>query len=171
MRQRVSFTSLRRSRILLLVTGVFLLLACPIEAAADRFAFTVQVTLSNRAAAKLVQASEGIIVSASYAGNPIPTAAMHADEIGQIDLGTENVEAPRKAGIVRVTGRNIAQDHLAWIKGPVLLNVNVYTARHSGPDNILACDFFDGKLEDAMRKPVALHCSLIVENVGTKHVF
>ena len=51
----------------------------------------------------------------------------------------------------------------------MLLNVNVYSARHSGPDNILACDFFDGNLENAVHKPMSLHCTLIAEGAETKH--
>ena len=171
MRQHTSFTCLRGSWIFLLAFGAILLSSCPMAAAENCFAFSVQITLSKRAAAKLVDTSERLIVSASYSGNPIPTAAKPADEIGQIDLGIEDVETPGKAGTVRVTGTKVNQDHLLWIKGPILLNVNVYSARRSGPDNILACDFFDGKLQDAVHKPLSLHCSLIVENAATKHVF
>ena len=169
MRQRASFIAFRRAWIGLLACGVILLSSSPIEAAENRFAFSVQLSLSRKAAARLAATSEAIIVSASYSGNPIPAAEKEADEIGQIDLGIENVEAPGKDGTVYVTGTKVNRDRLRWLKGPVLLNVNVYSARRSGPDNILACDFFDGKLEDAVRKPLSLHCSLITENAKTRH--
>jgi hypothetical protein len=133
------------------------------------FAFTVEITLSPKASAKLAALHENIIVSASYSGDPAPDAEKHTDEIGSIPLGIENIEVPGKAGTVRVPGTKIRRNRFAWIKGPVLLNVNVYSARHSGPDNILNCDFFDGRLENAIRKPVPLHCSLIEEGVETKH--
>ena len=171
MRQRVSFTAFRRSWIGLLACGVILLSSRPIEAAENRFAFSVHISLSRKAAARLAATSEAIIVSASYSGNPIPAAEKEADEIGQIDLGIENVETPGKGGTVYVTGTKINRDHLRWLKGPVLLNLNVYSARRGGPDNILACDFFDGKLEHAVRKPLSLHCSLIAENAKTKHKY
>lgn len=148
----------------------FLFLHASAETAGNGYAFTVAITLSQKAAARLDAMHEGIIVSASYSGDPAPGAEKRTDEIGRIPLGIENVEAPGKAGTVRVTGDQVKRSRLAWVKGPVLLNVNVYSARHSGPDNILACDFFDGNLEDAVRKPVPLHCSLIEESVETKHV-
>jgi len=153
----------------ILIPVAFLVSNLPINAAQESLAFSVTITLSQKAAAKLAALHENIIVSASYSGDPAPGAENHADEIGRIPLGIENIEAPGKAGTVRVPGTKIRRDHLAWVKGPVLLNVNVYSARRSGPDNILACDFFDGNLEDAMRKPMSLHCSLIVEGVETKH--
>jgi len=149
--------------------GLLLLSNSPMRASENQFAFTVRITLSPKAAATLARTSEAIVVSATYSGDPTPTAAKHADEIGQIDLGREEVEVPGKPATVRVTGNKISRAHLPWIKGPILLNVNVYSARHSGPDNILACDFFDGILAQAVRQPVSLHCSLIAENTPTKH--
>jgi hypothetical protein len=157
----------RDARILVLVALV--LLTLPIKAAEDSLAFSVEITLSQKAAAKLAALHEGIIVSASYSGDPAPGAEKHTDEIGRIDLGRDEIEVPGKAGTVRVPGTKIKRDHFAWVKGPVLLNVNVYSARHTGPDNILACDFFDGNLQDAIRKPMSLHCSLITEGAETKH--
>jgi hypothetical protein len=156
---------------LLLACGGILLSSAPLHASENQFAFTVRITLSPRAAATLAKTSEGMIVSASYSGEPLPSAVKHADEIGQIDLGREEVEVPGKAATVRVTGTKVNREHLSWMKGPILLNVNVYSARHAGPDNILACDFFDGKLQQAVRQPVALHCSLITENAPTEHKF
>ncbi len=141
------------------------------KASENNFAFTVQITLSEKAATTLAKTSEAMVVSASYSGQPIPTAAKYADEIGQIDLGVENIEVPGKAATVRVTGSKVNRAHVLWVKGPILLNVNVYSARRSGPDNILACDFFDGTLQQAVRKPISLHCSLIAENAATQHKF
>lgn len=155
----------------LFASVALLLSTVPLRAAEDPFAFAVQITLSAKAAATLARTSEGMIVSASYAGEPLPTAVQHADQIGQINLGLETVEVPGKAETVRVTGTKVKRDRISWIKGPILLNVNVYSARHSGPDNILACDFFDGTLQQAVRQPILLHCSLITENLPTQHNF
>src|SRR5690606_13529748 len=44
------------------------------------------VTLSKKAAAKLAAEKEGIVVYASYYGDPKKSAEKHADEVGQIDL-------------------------------------------------------------------------------------
>ena len=44
-----------------------------------------------------------------------------------------------------------------------MVNVNVYSARRSGPDNILDCDFFDDALTLAQQASLTLHCKLIGE--------
>lgn len=133
------------------------------------FAFDVNITLSYRAAARLKMRHESIVVSADYSGEPKKDAMGHANEIGMINLGVENVEVVGAEGLVRVTGTKIDIKRLDWIKGPVMLNVNLFSGRHASTDNILACDFFDGKLSSAVRKTPELHCSLIEEQEKTRH--
>lgn len=131
--------------------------------------FNVSVTLSPKAAAKLQATHEGITASASYYGDPTPAAAKHADEVGHIDLGNEQVAAPGSAGPVHFSGGNVATDRLGWIQGGVKVNVNVFSSRHSDPDNILACDFIDGSLAAVIKaQPVTIHCGLIAENIETR---
>jgi hypothetical protein len=122
-----------------------------------------RLSLLRGLSAILLFQREGIVVSASYYGDPMPSAERHANQVGQIDLGREKIETPGYALTVHVSGANVDRSRLAWIHGPVMLNVNVYSARRRGPDNILNCDFFDGKFQDATGKPLALHCSLITE--------
>lgn len=133
------------------------------------FAFDVDISLSDKAAVKLKMQRESLVVSAAYSGAPKPAEQKRTDEIGMITLGAENVEVIGAEGMVRVTGTKIAINRLEWIKGPVMLNVNVFSGRHASEDNILACDFFDGKLSSAVKRPVKLHCSLITENAKTRH--
>ena len=132
-------------------------------------AFDVRITLSDLAAERLRSTREGIVVSAYYTGEPLPSGENRANQIGTIVLGSENREVIGGEGLVRITGRKIDPRRLEWIKGPVLLNVNVYSARRTNPDNILACDFFDGKLSSAVRKTPTLHCTLIEERTATEH--
>jgi hypothetical protein len=133
------------------------------------FAFDVNITLSDKAAARLKMRHESIVVSADYSGEPKKDAMGHANEIGMINLGVENIEVIGAEGLVRVTGTKIDIRRLDWIKGPVMLNVNVYSGRHASENNILACDFFDGSLSSAVRKTPVLHCSLIEEGEKTEH--
>ncbi|WP_260706832.1 hypothetical protein [Edaphobacter flagellatus] len=133
------------------------------------FAFDVDISLSDKAAMKLKMQRESIVVSAVYSGAPKPIEEKRAEEIGMIDLGVENVEVVGAEGMVRVTGTKIDIKRLDWMKGPVMLNVNVFSGRHASGDNILACDFFDGKLSSAVKRPVKLHCSLITEGEKTRH--
>ncbi|MBS1800262.1 MAG: hypothetical protein JSS95_10585 [Acidobacteria bacterium] len=133
------------------------------------FTFDVQITLSDKAAMRLKMRNESIVVSAAYSGEPKKDAEGRANEIGMIDLGVESVEVVGAEGLVRVTGTKIDIKRLDWIKGPVMLNVNLFSGRHASADNILACDFFDGKLSSAVRKTPQLHCSLIEEQEKTEH--
>jgi hypothetical protein len=133
------------------------------------FAFDVRITLSDPALERLKSTREGIVVSALYSGDPLPSAENRTNQIGTIDLGSENREVIGGEGLVRVTGKKVDPRRLEWIKGPVMLNVNVYSARRTNPDNILSCDFFDGKLSSAVRKTPTLHCTLITERTVTDH--
>lgn len=163
----------QRQIYLRLLTSTILLVSATVCAPASesKYAFKVQVSFSEKAAAKLHALSEGIIISATYAGDPLPSQQKHTDEIGQIPLGVDQMEMPGKPGSIVVSGTKINRKRLGWIQGPILLNVNVYSARHSGPDNILSCDFFDGKLQDAIDHPISIHCSLIAENAPTMHKY
>jgi hypothetical protein len=143
--------------------------ADPAHTASEPFAFQVRVSLSEKAAATLQHLDEGIVISASYSGEPRSSAKQHADQVGQIALGTQNVEIPGKPATVIVNGSSVKRGHLAWIRGPVRLNVNVYSARRSGPNNLLACDFFDGRFRSTSHHPVQIHCSLIEEKAAVRH--
>ena len=159
-------------RPLRLIAATTLLLTPPAPAQQDPliiFAFDVRITLSDLAAERLRTTREGIVVSAYYTGDPLPSAENRANQIGTIDLGTENREVIGAEGLVRITGKKVDLRRLDWIKGPVMLNVNVYSARRTNPDNILSCDFFDGKLSSAVRKTPTLHCTLIEERTTTEH--
>jgi hypothetical protein len=156
----------------LIAAAALLLLTPPAPAQQDQpiiFAFDVRITLSDLAAERLRTTREGIVVSAYYTGDPLPSAENRANQIGTIDLGAENREVIGAEGLVRITGKKIDLRRLDWIKGPVMLNVNVYSARRTNPDNILSCDFFDGKLSSAVRKTPTLHCTLIEERTTTEH--
>ena len=53
--------------------------------------------------------------------------------------------------------------------GDIGVNVNVFTARQSGDLNLISCDFIDGPLDDVIQAmPVALHCTLIEEEIETE---
>ena len=127
--------------------------------------FDVNVTLSKKAADKLAADKEGIVVFASYYGDPKKSAEKHANEIGQISVSTtdENVQIPGTGGHAHIGGKKVDAQTLKWVEGGIKVNVNVASARKSGPDNILNCDFIDGALSDVRKAPVTLHCYLIEE--------
>lgn len=130
-------------------------------------AFDFNVTLSPKAAKKLASTKEGLTFAASYYGDPTKKAEKHANEVGQIDLGMERVDLPGKAGKVHVSGGDFDPRRLDWISGPVYVNVNVFSSRKSGPDNILSCDFIDTELKNVTGQVTTLNCFLIEESAQT----
>ena len=153
-----------------IVCALTILVASPAgfaSAPTGPFGFEVRISLSARAAAELRRLSEGIVVSAQYYGYPLPAKKQYGDQVGQIQLGTERITIPGKDASVVIHGDKVNQKRIPWLDGPASVNVNVFSARRSGPDNILACDFFDGNLADAQKHPIEIHCSLITENAPT----
>lgn len=137
--------------------------------ARGEFAVDVEVALTPRAAAKLAAAKEGVVVDAAYSGAAAKGAEKRTNEVGLIDLGREKIVLPAAAGTAHLSGTVVRPKQLNLVDGPVSVNVNVYSARRSSKDNLLACDFFDGELARARKAPVALRCALIEENVETLH--
>ena len=128
------------------------------------YGFAVHVTLSPKAAAKLSRLRETITISASYFGDPAPRAQSHTDEVGQIDLGRQQIEISGAGGAGVIDGHRLRRARLAWLAKPQpQVNVNVYSSRHSGPDNLLDCAFFQDLVAVARRRPMELSCKLIGE--------
>lgn len=124
----------------------------------------VSVTLSPKAAEKLAAGKEEIIAAAYYYGEPTKAAAKKADEIGQIDLGQEELRLGSAGGTVVFVGKGFKADRLGWVVGrEARINLNVYSARKSSPDNLLACDLFEDTVAVATAKPVVVACKLIGE--------
>ncbi|MCX8999734.1 hypothetical protein NOF55_21750 [Rhizobiaceae bacterium BDR2-2] len=132
------------------------------------FPFSLALELSDRARSTLGDRGEQIVVAAAYYGNPTPEGSEHANEVGQIGLGREEVQVPAEPGDVEITGSGIEADSLQWVEGELMVNVNVYSARLSSNDNLIRCDFIDGPLAVVSSKPVTLRCALIEENMETE---
>ncbi len=128
------------------------------------YSFTVAVTVSPKAAARLAALAETITISASYFGDPKPSATRHTDEVGQVDLGRYHAEIPGHGGHALIDGAVVKRARLAWLAptGPQV-NVNVFSSRRSGPDNLLDCAFFQDTVAVARRQTVKLACKLIGE--------
>ena len=89
----------------------------------------------------------------------------HANEIGNIDLGYEQIDVPGKEAAVQVAGRTIDAKMLDYIDGPAMVNVNVYSSRKASEDNILSCDLIDGQVQTLQAQAITVHCGLIEENL------
>jgi hypothetical protein len=88
----------------------------PSNALDGSMGFSVDVSLSAPAAAKLNALKEKIVVSVLWYGEPTSAARKRADEMGQIDLGTEQVRLPASGGRAEITGRSVQIKHIDWVK-------------------------------------------------------
>jgi hypothetical protein len=144
-----------------LVAGICLL---PASARDDAMSFSLDVSLSSRAEARLVSLHEKIIVWALWSGQPTKAAKKHVDEEGKIDLGTEEVTLPASGGHGELSGRSVKPTQIGWVKDrDVQILVNVVSARLSGQNNILNCDIFAGSVATARANPPRIACKLIEE--------
>jgi hypothetical protein len=155
---------MKRNMTLLAAFAGLALASTPLCAAELAGGFSVDVSLSANAAAKLAALKEKIVVAAYFSGEPAADARQHADEEGQINLGAERVTISGAGGRAEVTGKKLKTMHLAWVKDrDAQVVVNVFSARLSGPNNLLNCDFYESSLAKAHEKPIAIACKLIGE--------
>ena len=140
-----------------------LLALSPVDAAPPNYGFTVTIALSAKAAALLKAKREAIEISAEYGGEPIASKGAFADPNGLIAAGTESVTIPGANGSAVFTGKKVQIKRLRWIKGGLSVNVTPYTARRSGPDNLLDCGNYEGPLSAIQAKPFAFTCKVIGE--------
>jgi hypothetical protein len=129
------------------------------SAQAGPYGFTVDVSLSPKAAAELSARKEAIIVSAMYEGNAI--AAKQKYEVdGPLGLGDEQVIIPAAGGRAVITGGKVIVKRIGWVKRFDVL-INVYSARRSDPNNLLDCGIFEDSVKKAQEKPIPISCKLI----------
>jgi hypothetical protein len=127
-----------------------------------QYGFIVNVSVSPKAATRLAALKEKITVAADYEGFPVPSKMNKAGEMGQIGLGGEAVTIPGTGGRATITGKNLKMNRISWVKDVQVL-INVFSARLSGPDNILDCSIFEDSVSKAQRMPVNIRCGLIEE--------
>ena len=131
--------------------------------ALSNLGFDLHILLSKQATYELGRRKEGVVVSASYFGVPTVIAQPYANDVGLIDLGRETLLLRSLGGPVRVTGETVNRKKLGWLKGPPMVNVNVFTARRSGPNNLITCDIVDGPVARVAAQKTTLVCGLIDE--------
>jgi hypothetical protein len=130
-------------------------------APASPYAFAVQLTLTPRAAEKLVATKERIIVAGMYWGAPNAAGKPASDAMGQIPLGEDLVEVAPENAIITVPAAKFNPDQLANVEGAPQVLVNVYSARNAHEDNLLDCGIYEGPVSMAQKQPVDIRCDLI----------
>jgi hypothetical protein len=123
--------------------------------------YTVVLTLSDKAAARLSGSHETVHINALYFGEAIKPS--DGDEMGEVQLGTEDADIPG-AGEAQLGKIALKASDIAKIKDsdPQLL-INVYTSRKVFEDNLLDCGIFQDSVTVAAKAPIAISCKLIGE--------
>jgi hypothetical protein len=154
--------------VLMLTTGL-LAYSHAVTAQSD-MSVAFNVTLTKKAAARLVAENEGMVAYAAYSAalkNSMEKAAKKADAVGpdgmvSLQASDEQVPISGKGGTAHITGMKIEKKRLSWTTGPVNININVASARKtSDEENFLQCDFIDGPLSKVQKQPITVHCGLI----------
>jgi len=123
----------------------------------------IEVVLSPAAIETLTSGNESVEIAASWYGWPASKRRVSAEEVGQIELGSEYVYLPAWGGQLALMPPHLNKERLSWLRGTVYINVNVYSSRHYWPDNLLSCDFIEGELTEIQQHQVTLNCALIKE--------
>ncbi len=125
--------------------------------------FYVNVTLTEKARRRLEESKETIIVSASVYGEPKKNSPVKVNDVGLVDLvNNRQIELPG-AGRVQFNNLVISATKLdQLVSKDYTVNINVFSGRRSSQDNLLACDFFDGKISK-IQPGITLKCGLIGE--------
>ncbi len=124
-------------------------------------AFKATLAYTKEAARRLEKSGEGVVVDAYWYGAPTPAHRRDADQIGQIVVDRfRRVLSPRTRDVL-IAARDERSRRIEWlVNRRVLVNVNVYSARRTSPDNLLDCTFFDDTVALA-REGVHLRCGLL----------
>jgi len=135
------------------------LAACQPQAGHGPYAFAVDVDLTPAAAQKLSALHEKVAVAAYYSG--LPAQGVQAGQDGQVDLGSDKQEFAPPQSEARFSGTVVAESDLKTISGKPRVLINVFSARHASPDNLLDCGIFDGEIAAAQAKTPRITCDLL----------
>lgn len=124
--------------------------------------FSIELSFSARAAAELARRNEGVTVSVFYDGEPRPAFRRRASEDGLISLGAETIAVPDGSRRVAVSGAAFQAARQGWVIEP-MATVNVFSARRSGPDNILDCALVSGRVAELSGRTHPVRCAMIGE--------
>ena len=139
--------------------AILALAGCHAPPAHGPHAFAIEVVLTPAAASRLAALHEKVAVIADYSGFPAP--GVQATPDGQVDLGSETVELAPTEGRAAFTGAVIDGGDLKTITGPPRVLINVVSARHAAPDNLLDCSIFEDDIAVAQAKTPRITCDLI----------
>lgn len=151
---------MNHTRSFCLSTALALLAATGPAIAQSAPAFSLEVQLDPATLAELESRGEMVVVSGWFFGDPAPGSTVTPDEMGYIYLASEELTIWPKASVTLTLGNNLGSAPLAEVVAP-MVNINVYTARHTDENNLLDCGLVDGPLADLTKTPQVITCKLI----------
>lgn len=125
--------------------------------------FQIEVGLSQQAKDKLSKDKETIIAAAWFSGIPKDTLSKEYAESGELFLQSAQVELDTGsvASFENIKFSKAKYDSLADKDIRVL--INMYSGRHSSPDNLLDCSILSDKMSAVRGQKFVLACKLIGE--------
>jgi hypothetical protein len=127
-------------------------------------AFSVNVSLTPKAAARLAHPKDTIRVWAEFVGEMNGKHAKLGDQMGQVRLSKDRTIELPAAGVARFPGPRYDANLLPALDADGFqVLINVQSGNHSTKDNFLDCGLFQDKLEVAARAPIQISCKLVGE--------
>ena len=122
---------------------------------------SVELAFSDKALAELQSRGEGVIQGSNWIGEPAEGVTTADPETGMVYLQWEELTIyPGPATLV--LGANLSAAPLDQVIEPIL-NLNVFSARWTDDNNLLACDVLGGPLSELVGSTHKLTCKLIRE--------
>lgn len=133
------------------------LLASP--ALAQETTLTLDIRFDAASTTALQERGEMVVISAIYAGEPAPGNVLPVDEMGMVYLGAEDYTVYPLNQTIQI-GHSLGAAPIGNVLEP-MVNVNVYSARHTDENNLLDCGIVDGPTEPLSKQPQLISCKLI----------
>lgn len=123
--------------------------------------FEIEVHLSPKAKAKLSKDNETIIVSASFLGVPTDTTSAAFLQSGEMGITGKDVEL-RNGSIAKFENIKFSKSLYDSLSDKdIQLLINVFSGRHSSPDNLLNCGIVQEKMSKIKGRKFTIDCKLI----------
>lgn len=133
------------------------LLASP--AMAQETTLTLDLQFDAASATALQERGEMVVISAYFVGEPADGNVLPVDEMGMVYLGAEDYTVYPLNQTVQI-GHSLGAAPIGNVLAP-MVNVNVYSARHTDENNLLDCGIVDGPTEPLSKQPQLISCKLI----------
>ncbi|MGA9658503.1 MAG: hypothetical protein WBQ60_05340 [Asticcacaulis sp.] len=125
------------------------------------FSYTVALSLTPEAAAKMKALGQKVALEAYYYGAPAAASQALVNDDNQINLGADLQDIEAVNANVKISANGLFQDRLVHIADarPMVM-LSAYSEATAGTPNQLDCTEFKGALSEAQAKPVEIKCGL-----------